>query len=91
MQLPSLNSLTQIEIHPYVFKASEPVLEYMKQVHVLPASFGGLTPVARFPEGPVDPILSRIAVRLTEVAGIPVTPAQVLQLWLRKKGIPYVT
>ena len=74
-----------------MLKASEPVLEYMKQVHVLPSSFGGLTPVARFPGGPVDPILSRIAVRLTKAADTPVTPAQVLQLWLRKKGIPYVT
>ena len=81
----------QIEIHPYVLKASQPVLDYMKQHGILATSFGGLAPIARVPGGPVDPVLKKIAERLTNASGEPITEAQVLHGWLFKKGIPYVT
>ena len=74
-----------------MIKATQPLLDYMKRRGILASSFGGLTPIARFPGGPVDPVLARIAERLTAASGEPVTAAQVLHAWLLKKGVPYVT
>ena len=63
----------------------------MKKRGILVTSYGGLTPIARFPGGVVDPILSRVGHRLGTTCGKPVSEAQVLHLWLRKKEVPYVT
>ncbi|KZT09532.1 Aldo/keto reductase [Laetiporus sulphureus 93-53] len=86
--VPAVN---QIEYHPYVFKADEPVIKYMKEKNILPTSFGGLTPIVRFKGGPVDSVLTSIAARVGKTAGTTVTEGQVLQLWLRAKGIPAIT
>ncbi|KAJ3556452.1 hypothetical protein NM688_g2018 [Phlebia brevispora] len=84
-------AVNQIELHPYVLKISLPLLEYHKERGIVTTSYGGLSSIARFPGGPVDPVLARIAARLSDTYGKPVTQAQVLQVWLRKKGLPYVT
>lgn len=81
----------QIEYHPYVFKADQPVIEYMKKHNITPTSYGGLTPIVRFQGGPVDPVLESAAARLSKESGKTVTSGQVLQLWLRSKGIPAIT
>ncbi|OBZ75615.1 NAD/NADP-dependent indole-3-acetaldehyde reductase [Grifola frondosa] len=86
--VPAVN---QIEYHPYVVKAAQPVIEYMKKHGILPTSYGGLTPIVRFKGGPVDPVLSSIRERLQKTSGKPVTEGQVLGLWLRAKGIPEIT
>ncbi|KAH9951969.1 Aldo/keto reductase [Amylocystis lapponica] len=86
--VPAVN---QIEYHPYVFKASEPVAEYAKKHNILLASFGGLGPVTRWKGGPLDPVLATIRARVEKTAGQPVTEGQVLQLWLRAKQIPAIT
>lgn len=84
-------AVNQIEYHPYVFKADEPVIKYGKEHNILPTSFGGLTPVVRFKGGPVDPVLVDIGQRVSKTAGKPVTEGQVLQLWLKTKGIPAIS
>ncbi|KAJ3525824.1 hypothetical protein NM688_g8343 [Phlebia brevispora] len=84
-------AVNQIELHPYVLKASLPILEYSRKQTIVVSSWGGLSSIARFSGGPADPVLSRIATRHSAACGQAVTQAQVLQLWLRKKGIPYVT
>ncbi|KAI0957724.1 hypothetical protein AcW1_006024 [Taiwanofungus camphoratus] len=86
--VPAVN---QIEYHPYVFKADQPVIEYMKKKNIVPTSYGGLTPIVRFKGGPVDPVLASIASRVGTTAGQSVSEGQVLQLWLRAKGIPAIT
>ncbi|KAI0726648.1 Aldo/keto reductase [Fomitopsis betulina] len=86
--IPSVN---QIEYHPYVFKADQPVIEYLKKHNITPTSYGGLTPVVRFKGGPVDPVLKSAAIRLSKESGKTVSEGQVLQLWLRSKGIPAIT
>lgn len=83
--------MCQIELHPYVYKASIPALQYMKERGIPVMSYGGLTPIARFPGGPIDSVLAKIAERVGATSGKEVTVAQVLQLWLRKKGLSYVT
>ncbi|PCH37991.1 Aldo/keto reductase [Wolfiporia cocos MD-104 SS10] len=86
--VPAVN---QIEYHPYVLKASQPLLEYAKSKNILITSYGGLTPIARFPGGPIDSVLSSIAARVSETAGQTVNQGQVLQLWLRAQNIPAIS
>lgn len=68
-------------------RASKEVKAFAKEHDIVYASYGGLTPVVRFPEGPVTPVLERIAKRLTASWGKPVSSGQVLQVWLRQQGI----
>lgn len=63
----------------------------MAKYKIVAASYGGLTPVIRFKGGPVDAVLKDITVRLGKEIGGTVTEAQVLQLWLREKGIVAIT
>ncbi|KAI0263346.1 Aldo/keto reductase [Gloeopeniophorella convolvens] len=86
--VPSVN---QIEFHPYVYKDLQPTLEFQKQHNIVTESFGGLSPIFRFPGGPLDPVLTTIAKRVSETIGKPFTEAQVLFLWQREKGIVIVT
>ncbi|KAJ6502361.1 NADP-dependent oxidoreductase domain-containing protein [Mycena sanguinolenta] len=87
--IPSVN---QIEIHPYVWKAVEPIVKYGRENGgITCASFGGLSPLIRAPGGPVDEALPSIAERLGKVLGKPVTPAQVLFKWIFQKGAFVVT
>ncbi|OSD04729.1 Aldo/keto reductase [Trametes coccinea BRFM310] len=82
---------SSIEYHPYVYKATKPVLEFMKKHNILPTSYGGLIPITLQKGGPVDPVLVSIRERLEKETGQQVTEGQVLGLWLRKQGIPQIT
>ncbi|EKM55133.1 uncharacterized protein PHACADRAFT_195160 [Phanerochaete carnosa HHB-10118-sp] len=86
--VPAVN---QIEYNPYLVKASQPVLDYCKEHGIAVAAFGGLSPLSRFSDGPVNPILKKVAARLRKDAGKLVSEAQILQLWLRKKNIVCIT
>ncbi|KAK7693472.1 hypothetical protein QCA50_003040 [Cerrena zonata] len=86
--VPAVN---QIEYHPYVFKATKPLLDFLKKHNITVASYGGLTPAFRFKDGPLDPVLKKIAKRLGESRGKPVTEGQVLQVWLRQQGVVAVS
>ena len=68
-------------------EASKAVFSLAKDRGIVYASYGGLTPIARFPDGPVTPVLERIARRLSEERGKPVNAGQVLQVWLKQQGI----
>ncbi|KAF7363603.1 Aldo-ket-red domain-containing protein [Mycena sanguinolenta] len=71
--IPSVN---QLEIHPYVWKAVEPIVKYGRENGgITCSSFGGLSPLIRAP-------------RRTRR---PVTPAQVLFKWILQKGAFVVT
>ncbi|KAH9935036.1 NADP-dependent oxidoreductase domain-containing protein [Fomitopsis serialis] len=76
--IPAVN---QIEYHPYVYKADQPVIEFMKKYNITPSHTGG----------PVDPVLKSAAARLSKEAGTTVTEGQVLQLWLKAKGVVTIT
>lgn len=84
-------AVNQIEYHPYVFKASAAQLEIHAKHNIVTESYGGLTPITRAKGGPLDPILAKIAKRVSQAAGKTVTEGQVLQLWLRQKGVVCVT
>ncbi|KAI0748112.1 Aldo/keto reductase [Daedaleopsis nitida] len=86
--MPAVN---QIEYHPYVYKATVPILELHKKHNIVATSYGGLTPIVRQPGGPVDPVLASIRQRLEKDSGKNVTDGQVLGLWLRYQGVVEVT
>lgn len=67
------------------------MIEYMRKHGILPTSYGGLTPLVRVKDGPLGPVLGEIANRLSVQSEQSVTQAQVLQLWMKKKDIPYTT
>ncbi|KAI0333883.1 Aldo/keto reductase [Cubamyces sp. BRFM 1775] len=86
--IPAVN---QIEYNPYLYKASQPLLEYMKKHNILATSWGGITPLVHLKGGPVDPVLVSVRERLEKDTGKTVTEGQVLGLWLRYQGIPQIT
>ncbi|THH17240.1 hypothetical protein EW146_g3539 [Bondarzewia mesenterica] len=86
--VPAVN---QLEYHPYVFKASIPLLEFHKKHGIVTESYGGQSPVFRSKGGPVDPVLISIAERLSKTTGKTVQEGHVLMLWQRYKGIVFVT
>ncbi|KAJ7087852.1 NADP-dependent oxidoreductase domain-containing protein [Mycena epipterygia] len=87
--IPSVN---QIEMHPYIWKAAEPIVTYGRENgNITTASYGGLTPLVRAAGGPVDEVLPAIVERLSKTSGKPVTPAQALSKWISQKGAIVVT
>ncbi|KAK2466800.1 hypothetical protein APHAL10511_001058 [Amanita phalloides] len=86
--VPAVN---QIELHPYVWKAAEPIVKFCKEHGIVVASYAGQSPIARLPGGPLDGILESIRKRLETTRGQPVTSGQVLTQWLRSKGVIVVT
>jgi len=81
----------QIELHPYVWKAAEPIYKLCQEKGITVESYGGQTPVARVLGGPLDPTLAAIAERLQKTHGKPVTAGQVLTKWLLQKNVVVVT
>ncbi|EKM55132.1 uncharacterized protein PHACADRAFT_94464 [Phanerochaete carnosa HHB-10118-sp] len=84
-------AVNQIEYHPYVSRAGASLIATHKEHNITTSSFGGLTPLIRATGGPLDAVLTKIAARVAQGSGKAVTEGQVLQLWLRKKGIVCVT
>ncbi|TFK76341.1 Aldo/keto reductase [Pluteus cervinus] len=86
--VPAVN---QIELHPYVWKAAEPIVKFGLEHGITPASYGGQTPLVRAAGGPVDAVLTGIQGRLENACGKSVTPGQVLTKWIIQKGAIVVT
>ncbi|GAW00692.1 conjugated polyketone reductase C1 [Lentinula edodes] len=88
-------AVNQIEYHPYTLAHLEPVLAIQAKHGILTESFGPLTPLLRHPTGgPVKPVLTKIAKRVTESnpsLPIPVDEVVVLLLWTRAMGVVAVT
>ncbi|TFK42440.1 NADP-dependent oxidoreductase domain-containing protein [Crucibulum laeve] len=86
--VPAVN---QIELHPYVWKAAEPIVALGKKHGIVPASYGGLTPIVRVPGGPVDSVVETVRSRLEKTRGASVSAGQVLTKWILHKGAFVVT
>lgn len=83
--------MLKIEFHPYVYKEVLPTLELQKQYGIVTASYGGLSPIFRVKGGPISPVLTSIAKRLSDTTEKTFNEAQVLYLWQREKGVVIVT
>jgi len=86
--LPAVN---QIEIHPYIWTAAKPIVDLCQEKGIVVESYGGLTPIIRVQNGPLDPVLAKIRERLETSRGQPVFVGQVLTKWLLSKQIVVVT
>jgi diketogulonate reductase-like aldo/keto reductase len=76
--------INQLEYHPYLQRAGGYV-PWMQQQGMVVESFKGLTPIARVPDGPLVPIISKIAEKHST------TDASVMLSWLMAKGVVSVT
>ncbi|KAF8637408.1 hypothetical protein AX17_002903 [Amanita inopinata Kibby_2008] len=86
--VPAVN---QIEFHPYVWKAAEPLMDFCRQHGIVIASYGGQSPIARSPGGPLDSVLATVRERVEKTRGQPVTVGQILTKWIKQKGAIVVT
>ena len=91
----------QIKLHPYNYMEQKGVIEYAEKHGIVTAGYSSLTyvhfdiivvaadnryrSITQSPGGPVDAAVAQIAKR------IHATPAQVLMLWVRAKGVAVVT
>jgi len=78
-------AVNQIRFHPYNYATQKAVVEYGAKYGIVTEGYSGLTSLTKNPGGPVDAVVSTIAVRLNA------TPAQVLLKWVRAKGVVVVT
>jgi diketogulonate reductase-like aldo/keto reductase len=72
--------VNQILLHPYVYETTKPLLDYMKENHIVPEGYSSLIPLTSRPGGPVDKPMNDIAKRLK------IKPEQVLLAWSKAKG-----
>jgi len=77
--------VNQIEFHPYVQKQLAPLLALMKENSILIESYGGLMPLTRVVDGPVTPILSRLATKYGKTEG------QIMKRWVEAKEVVAAT
>lgn len=90
--LPNLTHSPQIEYHPYLLTHLAPVLAIQKAHGIITEAYGPLSPLLRHPTGgPLKPILTRIAERVSRDTGKKVDEAGVLLLWTRGTGVVAVS
>ncbi|KZP18562.1 Aldo/keto reductase [Athelia psychrophila] len=78
-------AVNQIEIHPYNYAAQRSVIEYARKHGIVTEGYSSLTSITACPGGPVDAVVAKIGERMHA------TPAQVIMLWVRAKGVVIVT
>ncbi|ORX36957.1 NADP-dependent oxidoreductase domain-containing protein [Kockovaella imperatae] len=84
--------VNQIECHPYVLAHIQPVLDIQTKHGIVTQSYAALTPVHSHPTGgPLKPILTKLAEKLSKESGVEIDAAGVLILWTVCKGFVCVT
>ncbi|EIM90325.1 Aldo/keto reductase [Stereum hirsutum FP-91666 SS1] len=86
--VPAVN---QIEYHPHVHDTMASLLAFHDKHGIVTASFAGLSPLFRSRSATLDTVLSSVAQRLSETAGMPVSEGAVLMAGQRAKGVVFVT
>ncbi|KAL9711306.1 hypothetical protein Ac2012v2_005846 [Leucoagaricus gongylophorus] len=77
--------VNQIKFHPYNWAENKLLLEFHKKHGIVTEAYSSLSPITRYPGGPVDAALAKAAKRLNA------TPAQIIFLWIKAKGAVIVT
>jgi len=80
--VPAVN---QINFSPYNYTQHKSLLEYAAKHGVVIEAYSSLSPITRYPGGPVDKPVAAAAKRLGA------TPTQVILAWVRSKGVVIVT
>ncbi|KIK50236.1 hypothetical protein GYMLUDRAFT_234712 [Collybiopsis luxurians FD-317 M1] len=75
----------QILLHPYVYAAQAPIIDYAKKHNIVIEAYSALIPLTERPGGPVDVPINKIAKKRNLAA------EQVLLAWVKAKGAVSVT
>jgi len=78
-------AVNQILFHPYNYAENKALLEYSANQGIVTEAYSSLSPITRYPGGPVDIPVQLAAKRLN------VTATQVIFLWVKAKGVSIVT
>ncbi|KAG5651990.1 hypothetical protein H0H81_006672 [Sphagnurus paluster] len=78
-------AVNQIEFHPYNYAEHKSLLAYSTKHGIITEAYSSLTPITKFPGGPVDAPVNAAAKRLG------MTPTQVILSWVKAKGVVIVT
>ncbi|ORX40090.1 NADP-dependent oxidoreductase domain-containing protein [Kockovaella imperatae] len=82
----------QLEYHPYVVTHLDPVIKVQEKYNIVTQAYGPLQPIVSHPTGgPIKPILTRIAEKMSKETGKKVDEAAVLYLWTIGKNVVAVT
>jgi diketogulonate reductase-like aldo/keto reductase len=86
------SSNIELEYHPYVLEHLSPLLALQSKEQIVTQSYGTLSPILRHPTGgPLKPVLTKIAQRLSKESGKNVDEASVLLLWTMGHGVVALT
>ncbi|KAG9004027.1 hypothetical protein FRB94_002736 [Tulasnella sp. JGI-2019a] len=86
--IPACN---QIEFHPYVLSAVEPIMALQHKFGILTSSYSGLSPLHKFKGGPIDAVLTNIRDRYSRDLGLEASDEQILTKWALSKGVVPIT
>ncbi|KAF9809625.1 hypothetical protein IEO21_07352 [Rhodonia placenta] len=75
----------QIQFHPYNYAGNKDLLAFCQQHGVVVEAYSSLSPITRYPGGPVDKPVNAAAKRLGATA------TQVILSWVKAKGVVIVT
>ncbi|CAK5282954.1 unnamed protein product [Mycena citricolor] len=78
-------AVNQIELHPYTYADYKDTIDWAQEHGIVIEAFSSLSPITKYPGGPVDVPVAAAAARLG------ITPTQVLLSWVRAKGAVIVT
>ncbi|KAF9645791.1 Aldo/keto reductase [Thelephora ganbajun] len=78
-------AVNQISFSPYNYHEHKELIKFAAEHNILLEAYSSLTPITRYPGGPVDESVLAAAKRLGA------TPAQVILAWVRSKGVAIVT
>ena len=76
-------ALNQVEYSAYLQQPE--LVEYCNKNNITLSSYAGLSPMLNFKGGPLDSILSELSEKYK------VSPMQILQTWIRSRGIVVIT
>ncbi|KAG5652489.1 hypothetical protein H0H81_004845 [Sphagnurus paluster] len=78
-------AVNQIRFHPYNYAENKSLLEYAAKHNIIIEAYSSLSPITKFPGGPVDAPVNTAAKRLG------ITATQVILAWVKAKGVVIVT
>ncbi|GAA5834831.1 hypothetical protein JCM3766R1_003257 [Sporobolomyces carnicolor] len=87
-ELPAIN---QIEYHPFLYNASEDVVQFCRKYEIAIAAYSPLAPITRFSGSDFDRELEDVAAAISDRFGKEVNGSQVLLKLARQRGCVVVT
>ncbi|GAA5978442.1 hypothetical protein JCM5350_001169 [Sporobolomyces pararoseus] len=84
-------AVNQIEFHPFVYQASEELLQFCKEHNIRIAAYGPTCPITKFSGGPFDKVLEQVTEAVSSRHGSKIEASQVLLKLASQRGALVVT